>query len=76
MSQEVIVFGCPCCGSKAHWTPGNKDVRMNDRVQCYECFLEMEGDYEPQSAVKSWNFRVLDNYIQDTVYDMDGNIIR
>lgn len=36
----------------------------------------MEGDYEPQSAVKSWNFRVIDNYIQDTVYDMDGNIIR
>lgn len=48
---------------------------MNDRVQCHECFLEMEGDYEPQSAVKLWNFRVNDSYIKDTVYNIDGDII-
>lgn len=75
MSKQVIVFGCPCCGSKAHWTKGNRDVRMNDRVQCHECFLEMEGDYEPQSAVKLWNFRVNDSYIQDSVYNIDGDFI-
>ena len=75
-SNQIKVYGCPCCGSEAYWTKGNKDVRMNDRVQCLECFLEMEGDYEPQSAVKAWNVRVLENFTKDTVYDINGEIIR
>ncbi|QIG62890.1 hypothetical protein SEPL_277 [Salmonella phage SE_PL] len=48
---------------------------MNDRVQCLTCFLEMEGDYEPMSAVLSWNMRVHDSYIQDSVYSIDGERI-
>ncbi|WNV47256.1 hypothetical protein ENKO_147 [Klebsiella phage fENko-Kae01] len=75
MSKQVIVFGCPLCGSKAFWTKGNAETRMNDRVQCLTCFLEMEGDYEPMSAVLSWNMRVHDNYIQDSVYSIDGERI-
>lgn len=75
MSKKIKIYGCPCCGSKAHWTKGNKDVRMNDKVQCLECFLEMEGDYEPLSSVYAWNNRVQEYSVQDSLYNIDGTRI-
>lgn len=75
MAKKIKVNGCPCCGNTAFWTKGNKDTRMIDRVQCSECFLEIEGTYKPLSSVEKWNFRVLDHYIKDTYYNIDGEII-
>lgn len=57
MSYELLK-DCPCCGSKAYHTLGNKSVRVLDMVQCLICFLEMEGEYEPYSALIKWNKRV------------------
>ena len=51
-------LACPCCGSKAYHTLGDKAVRSVDMVNCVECFLTMETDYEPYSALYKWNKRV------------------
>lgn len=75
MSKKIVIHGCPLCGEKANWTKGDRDTKMNDRVQCLNCFLELEGDYEPLSAVHSWNFRVLDHLVKDSVYNIDGERI-
>lgn len=76
MSQEVKVYCCPCCGEAAHWRKGDFSTRMLDCVQCLHCFLEMEGSYEPQSAVENWNCRVLEHEVKDSVYDINGNKIK
>lgn len=56
----LTLKNCPCCGSVAHWTCGDNSTRMLDRVQCMgdNCYLELEGTYEPQSALIAWNKRV------------------
>lgn len=75
MSKKITVKGCPCCGEPAYWCKGNSETRMTDRVQCLSCSLEVEGDYTPQSSIVIWNYRVLDHYVQDTVYNIDGDKI-
>lgn len=57
MAKKMTLKACPFCASKAIWHKGNKEVRMNDRVQCLECFAEIEGDYKPMSALEAWNTR-------------------
>lgn len=53
---------CPFCGGKAHWRKGSSDVKMNDNVTCQSCFAEIDGDYEPLSALKAWNERISYHY--------------
>ena len=54
--QEPL--NCPCCGGKAYHTVGDKSVRSVDIVNCVECELTMETEYEPYSALIKWNKRV------------------
>lgn len=75
MAKKILLHGCPCCGEKAHWTPGDKNTRQPDRVQCLDCFLEIEGTYEPMSAVHKWNFRVLNHLTKDSYYNILGEKI-
>lgn len=71
MAKKMKLRGCPFCGSPAHWCKGDKKTRMNDRVQCLECFAEIEGDHKPMSALSVWNTRVMDHY---TTGDRQVNI--
>lgn len=57
MAKKMTLKACPFCAAQAFWAKGNRDTRMNDRVQCSECFAEMEGDYKPMSALEAWNTR-------------------
>ena len=74
MAKKLKLSGCPFCGGKAFWRKGNKDTRMNDCVQCLECFAEIEGDYKPQSALEKWNMRTADYYVHknDREVNIDG----
>lgn len=56
---------CPFCGGAAHHTLGARQIRILDRVQCLTCFAEIEGTYEPESALKKWN-------AQQTYEDIHG----
>lgn len=75
MSKKFIIKGCPCCGEKAYWIKGNRDTKTVDKVVCLSCFLEIEGDYKPQSSVNEWNKRVADYYIKDSIYNIDGDLV-
>lgn len=57
MAKKMTLKACPFCAGKASWAKGDRNTRMNDRVQCLECFAEIEGDYHPQSALEMWNTR-------------------
>lgn len=57
MAKKMTLKGCPFCASKAYWTKGDRETKMNDRVQCLECLAEVEGDYFPMSALAVWNTR-------------------
>lgn len=46
---------CPFCGGQAHHTLGARQIRILDRVQCLSCFAEIEGTYDPNSALIKWN---------------------
>lgn len=58
MANTPIVKCCPFCGGDAFWRQGDKSVRVNDSVSCYKCFAEIEGTYEPMSALTAWNTRM------------------
>lgn len=72
MAKKIKLRGCPLCGAKAHWTKGDKGTRMLDRVECSECFLALEGHYQPQSALAAWNTRIMDMYIEDREVNIEG----
>lgn len=72
MTKKLKLLGCPCCGAKAFWFKGDDNTRMEDRVQCLECFLEVAGDYTPQSALEKWNWRVLSHCIQNREVNVEG----
>lgn len=74
MAKKITINGCPCCGAPAFWIIGNRDTRCNDRVQCLECDLEMEGDYRPQSAVEKWNWRVAGHFIKARTWNIEGEL--
>ena len=57
MAKKMTLKACPFCACKAYWTKGDRNTKMNDRVQCLECFAEIEGDYTPMSALEAWNTR-------------------
>ncbi|QQV91936.1 hypothetical protein vBKpMFBKp34_078 [Klebsiella phage vB_KpM_FBKp34] len=63
MAKILILKGCPFCGERAHWTKGNKETKITDRVSCLGCCAEVEGDYKPQSALELWNYRTADYYV-------------
>lgn len=46
---------CPFCGGKAHHTLGARRLRIPDAVQCLGCFAEIQGTYDPNSALEKWN---------------------
>lgn len=62
MAKKLKLRGCPFCGAACHWTKGDKKTRMPDRVQCTECFAEIEGNHDPMSALNIWNTRVMDHF--------------
>ena len=74
MAKKITVKGCPCCGAPAFWMIGNRDTRCNDRVQCLKCDLEMEGTFEPQSALEKWNFRVLEHLVKSRMWNINGEL--
>lgn len=57
MAKKMSLKACPFCAAKAFWCRGDRKTKMNDRVQCLECFAEIEGDYKPMSALEAWNTR-------------------
>lgn len=74
MAKKIKVCGCPCCGAPAYWRIGNRNTKTPDMVQCLECFLELEGTFEPQSALEKWNFRVLDHLVQSRMWNINGEL--
>lgn len=49
---------CPCCDCGATHSVGNAETRMPDRVECLNCGLQVEVEYEPYAALEKWNRRV------------------
>lgn len=72
MAKKIKVCGCPCCGTSAFWCKGDKQTRMLDFTECSNCGLRVEGDYEPQSSLELWNTRVMDHYVENCYYNIDG----
>ena len=53
-----VIFPCPCCShTRIAYSIGDRSTRTNDRLECLECGLVMETDYESYSAFKKWNTR-------------------
>ena len=71
MVNKIKLKACPFCATRAIWYKGDKNTRMPDRVQCLGCCVEIEGDYEPMSAIDSWNSRASDHYISQNDYFID-----
>lgn len=57
--MKDVLLPCPFCGNDAHHTIGDKSIRQYDVVSCIKCDVYLEGDYEPYSAFKKWNIRVI-----------------
>lgn len=74
MAEKLLLKGCPFCGGAAHWTKGDKVLRVNDAVMCLMCLAFMEGSHAPQSALEKWNTRTMD-YVaarSDREVNIDG----
>lgn len=55
MAEELKA--CPFCGGRSHHILGARQIRMLDVVKCLDCFAEIQGTYEPESALNKWNTR-------------------
>ena len=55
MAEELK--SCPFCGGRSHHILGARQIRMLDVVKCLDCFAEIQGTYEPESALIKWNTR-------------------
>jgi hypothetical protein len=56
--MNPIILPCPCCSStRIGYSVGDRSVRMNDRVECLDCGIEMDADHDPGSALNKWNTR-------------------
>lgn len=57
MAEEKKALSCPFCGGRSHHILGARQIRMPDVVNCLDCFAEIQGTYEPESALIKWNTR-------------------
>lgn len=57
MAEEQKALSCPFCGGRSHHILGARQIRMLDVVKCLDCFAEIQGTYEPESALSKWNTR-------------------
>lgn len=72
MAKKLELKGCPLCGHEAYWQKGDKKTYILDMVRCLDCGLEIEAEYEPQSALRLWNCRVADYYIHNRLVNIEG----